>query len=122
MDKKTILIIEDEDVCRQLVELVIDKDRFTVVVATNGEEGLKKIASKRPDLVFLDIMLPKINGYEIVKTLKADPALAAIPIVVISARAGEDGKRLVREAGCQDFLPKPFKVAQIKQAIERFIA
>jgi DNA-binding response OmpR family regulator len=121
MTKKKILIIEDENICTQLVELVVDKDRMDVIVAADGEEGIRKAVSEKPDLIFLDIMLPKMNGYDVVRAIKKKPDLAAVPIVVISARAGQEGKRLVREAGCQEFIPKPFKVKQIREAIHRFL-
>ena len=119
--KKKVLIIEDEEVCAQLVDLVINKSGIEVIIAADGNEGVEKAISERPDLIFLDIMLPGMNGYDIIKRLKNDPVLAAIPIVVVSARAGEDGRRLVRDTGCQEFIPKPFKVAQIRSALERLI-
>lgn len=121
MDRKKILIIEDEDICTQLVKLVIDRKDIDVVVATDGDQGIKMALSEKPDLIFLDIMLPKINGYDVVKTLRKDPAASSIPIVVLSARAGAEGKKMVLDTGCQEFIPKPFKVAQIKKVIERFL-
>jgi CheY-like chemotaxis protein len=119
--RKKVLIIEDEDVCAQLVDLVINKRQVDVIVAPDGEQGVQKASAERPDLIFLDIMLPKMNGYDVIRALKRDPALAAIPIVVLSARAGDEGRQLVRETGCQEFIPKPFKVAQIRGAIQRFL-
>lgn len=119
--RKKVLIIEDEDVCAQLVDLVLNKRQVEVIVAPDGEQGLQRASAERPDLIFLDIMLPKMSGYQVIQALKRDPALASIPIVVLSARAGEEGKQLVRETGCQEFIPKPFKVAQIRGAIQRFL-
>jgi DNA-binding response OmpR family regulator len=122
MNRKKILIIEDEAVVAQLVRLVIDKEAIDVFVATDGEQGIQKAKAEKPDLIFLDIMLPKTNGYEVIKALRRDPATAATPIVVISARAGEEGKKKILEAGCEDFIPKPFKIGQIKDAISRYLS
>ncbi len=121
MDKKKILIIEDETICLDVFNMIINKARIDVCVARDGEEGVKKAASERPDLIFLDIMLPKLNGYEVARAIRRDPALAAIPIVVLSARAGTDGKKTALEAGCQEFIYKPFKVSQISEVISRFL-
>ena len=121
MSKKKILIIEDESTCVKLVDLVINKDEIDVIVARDGEEGVQKAIQERPDLIFLDIMLPKMNGYDVARAIKRDAALASVPIVAVSARAGEKGMPLALEAGCQEFISKPFKVRQIKDAIERFL-
>ncbi|HLG21671.1 MAG TPA: response regulator, partial [Candidatus Manganitrophaceae bacterium] len=91
MSKKKILIIEDESTCVKLVDLVINKDEIDVIVARDGEEGVQKAIQERPDLIFLDIMLPKMNGYDVARAIKRDAALASVPIVAVSARAGEKG-------------------------------
>lgn len=121
MAKKKILIVEDEATCIKLVDLVVDKDKIDVAVATDGVEGIQKAAAEKPDLIFLDIMLPKVNGYDVIKRLKGDSNLSAIPIIVISARAGEKGKQMALDAGAREFISKPFKVRQIKDIIDRFL-
>lgn len=121
MDRKKILIIEDEDVCSQLVRLVVDRKGVKVSVATDGDQGIKKAEAEHPDLIFLDIMLPKINGYDVVKALRAKPEFASTPIIVISARAGAEGEQMVSQTGCQAFIPKPFKVSQIKEVVEKYL-
>ena len=121
MKKKKILIIEDEEVCSFLVNLVIKKDQTDVLIAKDGEEGLRMALAKLPDLIFLDIMMPRMDGYGVIKALRGDPDGALIPIVVISARAGAEGRTKILELGCQEYIPKPFKVAQIKKAIELYM-
>ena len=121
MSRKKILIIEDEEVCTQLVRLVALKGDVDILTAADGEEGIRKAVSEKPDLIFLDIMLPKVNGYEVVKALRAEPGTAGVPIVVLSARVGSDGRPFL-ETGCQQFIPKPFKVGQIREAMEKFLA
>lgn len=121
MSKKKILIIEDESTCVKLVDLVINKEKVDMIVATDGEMGIQKAILEKPRLIFLDLMLPKINGYDVLKRLKEDQNLAAIPVIVVSARAGEKGKQAALEAGCEEFISKPFKVGQIKDVVERFL-
>lgn len=122
MDRKKVLIIEDEEVCAQLVDLVINKSKVDVFVASDGESGIEMAQTERPDLIFLDLMLPGITGYEVINFLKKDPRLASIPVIVISARAAEEeGHQMVLDTGCQEFIPKPFKVAQIRSAVSRYL-
>jgi DNA-binding response OmpR family regulator len=122
VEKSKILVIEDEDVCVTLLNLVVNFQRnYEVITAKNGEEGIQKALSEKPDLIFLDIMLPKINGFDVARRLRREPALSATPIVVVSARAGESGRKTAREVGCQEFITKPFKVRQIKDVIGRYL-
>ena len=118
MRKKNILIIEDEAVCAQLVSLVVNKGETNVLHAKDGQEGVRMALAEKPDLIFLDIMMPRLDGYGVIKALRGDPDGALIPIVVMSARAGEAGRQKILELGCQEYIPKPFKVKQIKKAIE----
>lgn len=121
MSKKKILVIEDEDICVTLLNLVINVENFDVFVARNGEEGVQMAVREKPDLIFLDIMLPKINGFDVAKRLRENPALSASPIVVVTARAGESGQKTARQLGCQEFITKPFKVRQIKEVLNRYL-
>ncbi|HEY4485599.1 MAG TPA: response regulator [Nitrospiria bacterium] len=120
MSRKKVLIIEDEEVCTQLVRLVALKSDVDILTAVDGEEGIQKALSEKPDLIFLDIMLPKVNGFEVVKALRGQPSMANVPIVVISARSGNDGQKIL-DTGCQQFISKPFKVGQIREAMEKFL-
>ena len=97
MPKKKILIIEDESTCVKLVDLVINKDEIDVIVARDGEEGVQKAIQEKPDLIFLDIMLPKMNGYDVARAIKRDAALASVPIVAVSARARSEERRVGKE-------------------------
>ena len=121
MAKKKILVIEDEETCIKLLDMVVNKDTYDVIVATNGEEGIRKAIEAKPDLIFLDIMLPKVNGFEVAKRLRQDETLKSSPIIVISARAGKEGAQKALDAGCQEFIAKPFKVGQIRDVIHRYI-
>ncbi|HSG06272.1 MAG TPA: response regulator [Nitrospiria bacterium] len=121
MKKKKLLIIEDTSICLEMFDYILNRNRIDVTTAKDGEEGVRKAASLRPDLIFLDIMLPKMNGYDVAKAIRKDPNLASTPIVALSARAGTDGEKKALEAGCQEFIYKPFKVPQIQDVLSRFL-
>lgn len=121
MSKKKILVIEDEEICVKLLDLVVDKDAYTVLVARDGEEGIARAKQEQPDLILLDIMLPKIGGYDVAKTLRSNDAKVDAPIVAISARAGEGGRERALGAGCNEFITKPFRVGQVREVIERYL-
>jgi DNA-binding response OmpR family regulator len=121
MSKKKILVIEDEEVCVKLLDLVVDKDAYAIIIARDGEEGIAKAKNEKPDLILLDIMLPKVNGYDVAKALRSEQGGVDAPIVVISARAGEQGRERALELGCQEFISKPFRVSQVRDVIDRYL-
>ena len=103
-----ILVVDDEPTIVRLMEFVLARQGHEMIVAVNGEEALQKIHSEQPDLVLLDIMMPRIDGYEVAQRLRADPATASLPIIMLSAKAqGEDIRRGV-EVGVDEYVTKPF--------------
>lgn len=105
MNKK-ILLIEDEKTIVQPLKFFLTKEGFELSVATDGEEGLAAAKRATPDLILLDIILPKINGFKVLKTLRADPKLKSVPIIILSnlARMGE--VELGLKEGANDYLIK----------------
>ena len=103
-----ILVVDDEPTIVRLMEFILARQGHDMVVAVNGEEALQKIRSEQPDLVLLDIMMPRIDGYEVAQQLRADPATADLPIIMLSAKAqGEDIRRGV-DVGVDEYVTKPF--------------
>ncbi len=123
MAKKKILLIEDD---RDIVELVrynLEKEEFQVTASSDGAIGLAQIKKSPPDLLVLDLMLPKISGLEICKEIRRDPALNRLPILMLTAR-GEESDRIVGlELGADDYVTKPFSprelVARVKALLRR---
>ncbi len=123
MAKKKILVIEDD---RDIVELVrynLEKEEFLVTAASDGATGLAQIKKSPPDLLVLDLMLPKLPGLEICKEIRRDAALNRLPILMLTAR-GEEADRIVGlELGADDYVTKPFSprelVARIKALLRR---
>ena len=122
MVKKKILVIEDEAVCQQLLGITLqEREDIDLIVAGDGVQGIQLAVSEKPDLIFLDLMLPTLDGFQVARVIKGIPKLASIPIIVLSARAGKEGEKKILEIGCNEFISKPFKTAQIKAVVERYL-
>lgn len=120
---KRILVIDDDPDYRELLWLVLDRPGWShVVVARDGVEGLRRIYDGRPDLILLDLMMPDIRGYDVVRWLKADPGLASIPVVAITGAGDAASEQQAREAGCDAFLAKPFELSDLEATLRTYLA
>ncbi len=120
---KRILIVEDERDILDLVRLYLDKEGYRTAGAASGAEALRAIKGDRPDLIVLDLMLPEMDGLEVCKRLRGDPATAMIPIIMLTAKAEESDTIIGLELGADDYVTKPFSpkalVARIKALFRR---
>ena len=118
-----ILVVDDDRQIVRLVQSYLQQSGFTVLTAYDGEEALHAIRREKPDLVVLDLMLPKRNGLEITRILRSDESLAAMPILMLTARFEDLDKILGLELGADDYLTKPFNpqevVARVKAILRR---
>ena len=118
-----VMVIEDEKEIRDLVRYNLEKAGFRVAAAGDGEEGLKQLFASRPDALVLDLMLPGINGLEIVREVRGEPLTHDLPVLVLTARSAEMDKLLGFEQGADDYLTKPFSprelVARVKALLRR---
>jgi DNA-binding response OmpR family regulator len=121
--KSTILVVDDEPDAIELIEFNLKNAGFQVKTASDGAEALTKARSVLPSLIVLDVMLPEIDGFEICKLLRRDPNTAAIPIIMLTAKAAEIDRVLGLELGADDYLTKPFSprelVLRVKKLLER---
>ncbi len=106
---KKILLVEDEPDLAAAVKIRLEMKGYQVSIACDGQEALNKARSESPDLMILDIMLPKMDGYKVCRMLKFDEKHKNIPILMFSARAQEKDKELAKECGADDYLVKPFE-------------
>jgi two-component system cell cycle response regulator DivK len=113
---KTILLIEDVEDNRDLVVQILESE-YTVVEARDGQEGLDKARTVRPDLILLDLALPKMDGWEAARRLKADPSLKAIPIIALTAYAMEGDEARALEAGCNAYVAKPILPKDLRATV-----
>ncbi len=118
-----ILVVDDDKKIVRLVQAYLDKAGFTVLTAFDGETALHTIRRERPDLVVLDLMLPDSDGWDITRIVRGDAALAATPIVMLTARVEDADKLAGFDVGADDYIPKPFNpqelVARIKAVLRR---
>jgi DNA-binding response OmpR family regulator len=106
---RTVLVVDDEESLRLLVQMTLSRGPYQVLLARDGEEGLALARSEKPDLVLLDVGLPKMNGLEVCRELRADPETASMRIVILSAWAREEDHAAGFAAGADDYLDKPFR-------------
>jgi CheY-like chemotaxis protein len=116
-----ILVVDDEPTIVRLMEFILARQGHEMIVAVNGEEALEKIRSQQPDLVLLDIMMPRIDGYEVAQRLRADPATATLPIIMLSAKAQEEDIRRGVEVGVDEYVTKPFSPDHLVQVVSEYL-
>lgn len=119
----SILIVEDEKEIRDLLAHYLRKEGFRPLVAQDGEEGLAKARSEKPDLILVDIMLPQMDGLELLRIIRADREIGRTPIAMLTAKGEETDRIVGLELGADDYIPKPFSprevVARIKAIARR---
>jgi len=103
---KTILIIEDDKFLRELIAQKLSKEDYGVSEAIDGEEGLSKVKEEKPDLILLDLILPGIDGFEVLSQIKKDPALSLIPVIILSNLGQKEDVEKGRKLGAVDYLIK----------------
>ena len=110
---ETILLIEDEEDVTDLIRYHLKKEKYRVLSAHDGVEGVQLAVKERPDAVVLDIMMPRLNGFEVAKKLKADPRTEPIPVLFLSAKGETESRIKGLETGADDFLAKPFSPREL---------
>jgi two-component system cell cycle response regulator DivK len=116
---KTILYVEDNEFNRKIVRQLLSRTSYRLLEATDGEAGVDAAREERPDLVIMDIQLPRMSGLDATRQIRADPATAEIPVIVITsfALAGDEAK--AREAGAAAYLAKPYSPRELLQMIRQ---
>ena len=118
---KRILVVEDQEDLRGILRDLLTGTGYTVIEAADGEAGVAKAESERPDLVLMDIQMPVVDGYEATRRIKADPALKPIPIVAVSSYAMKGDEEKARASGCDHYVTKPYSPMQLMKIIRGLI-
>jgi two-component system cell cycle response regulator DivK len=118
---KRILVVEDQEDNLQILRDLLTSEGYQIVEAQDGEQGVRAAAAERPDLILMDIQLPLLDGYEATRRIKADPALRAIPIIVVTSYSLSGDEAKARAAGCDDFVPKPYSRRQLMAKIREYL-
>ena len=117
-DSSTILLVDDEDSVQKLLAYPLEREGFRVLQARDGEEALRQFSSEHIDLVVLDIMLPKLDGLEVCKRLRAE---SEVPIIMLTARDDELDKVLGLELGADDYITKPFSIREFRSRVRALL-
>ena len=119
---KQILIVDDEPNIVISLEFLMKREGFAVAVARDGEEGLKAIRDLHPDLVVLDVMMPKRNGFEVLEEVRADPTLAGTRILMLTAKGRPAENKKGLELGADAYMPKPFSTRELVDKVKSLLA
>ena len=117
-----ILIVDDEQDIVDLLSYNLEKEGFSIVKAYDGEAALGLVRSEKPDLMILDLMLPKMNGLDVCKAIRRNPETANLPIIMLTAKGDEIDKIIGLEVGADDYITKPFSIKELIARVELFCA
>lgn len=118
---KKILLVEDNPVNMRLIKLTLKNENYEFLEAVNGEEALTMAESQTPDLIVLDIQIPKVDGYEVARRLKKTPQTQSIPIIALTAHAMKGDEEKIINAGCDMYVSKPFDTQKFKSLVQSLL-
>lgn len=120
-EKKNIMLVDDEPFIVRSLSFVLKKTGYNISTARNGEEAIMKVRESKPDLMFLDVMMPKKDGFEVCRELKNDPDLKDIYIIMLTAKGQEKDKEKGLELGANEFMTKPFRPTIVIETVRRIL-
>jgi len=121
MVKKRILVVDDEVDMVEGIKIMLEADNYEVIAAFDGQEGLQKAQEERPDLILLDVMMPKMDGFETLRRIRADSETQHIPVIMLTAKGDTDSMFKAHDLGSTDFFIKPFDAQELLDFIRRYI-
>ena len=121
-EKKKILIVDDEPFIVETVKFSLEQAGYECLTAYDGIEAVKVTRGQMPDLILLDIMLPKMNGYKVCRLLKFDENFKHIPIIMLTARTQEKDRAIGMETGADEYMTKPFEMDDLIGMVERYLS
>ena len=118
---KRILVVEDQEDLRGVLRTLLTGSGYAMLEAVDGETGVARAKSDRPDLILMDIQMPVLDGYEATRRIKADPDLAATPVIAVSSFAMKGDEEKARAAGCDHYVTKPYSPMQLLRVIRGYL-
>jgi len=122
MNKKRILLVDDELDLVETVRFSLELEGYDVLVSHNGEDALNQARKEKPDLILLDLMLPKLDGYKVCRLLKFDERYKHIPILMLTAKTQEKDKLLGKETGADEYITKPFEMDELMRKVKSYLS
>jgi two-component system alkaline phosphatase synthesis response regulator PhoP len=121
MSKGKILVVDDEIYIVHILDFSLGMEGYEVVTALDGEQALERVASEKPDLIVLDIMMPKLDGYEVCRAVKANPATKNVPVILLSAKGRNVDQKMGFDVGADDYITKPFSPRKLVERINQLL-
>ncbi|MCX8043925.1 MAG: response regulator [Desulfobacterota bacterium] len=121
MADKKILIVDDELDIIETLQFALEQEGYTCCTALDGVDGLAKARTENPDLIFLDIKLPKMNGYKVARLLKLDEKYRHIPIIILTAKTHDADRIKAIETGADEYVTKPFDISHVLELVKRYL-
>ena len=121
-ERELILLVEDDEDSRFVYRLLFENQGFSVLLAASGDEGLRLAREKKPRAIIMDVSIPGVDGWTATERLKADPEMAGIPVIVLTAHAFPEDRRRAEAVGCDGFLTKPCEPRDVLDEVRRHIA
>lgn len=121
MSEPVVLVVDDSPTVRKIVQLTLQRERIRVVTAGDGLTALAAVADEQPDLILLDIMLPRMDGYNICQVIRKNMAYRDLPIIMLSGRDGLFDKMRGKLAGSTEYMTKPFDSLELAQTVKRYL-
>ena len=118
---KRILVVEDQEDLRGILRTLLTGSGYEMIEAADGQEGVAKAKSVQPDLILMDIQMPVLDGYDATRQIKADPKLAATPVIAVSSFAMKGDEEKARAAGCDHYITKPYSPVQLLRIVRGYL-
>jgi two-component system alkaline phosphatase synthesis response regulator PhoP len=118
MARAKVLVVDDEEYIQHILNFSFCAEGYEVVTASDGEEGVSKARDEKPDIIVMDIMMPKMDGYEACKQIKTDPQTKDIPVILLTAKGRDADRKLGIEVGADDYVVKPFSPGRLIERVE----
>ncbi len=120
-DVRKILIVDDEPYILNILDFSLDAEGYAVLQAADGEEAVRMAREESPDLVIMDVMMPRSDGFEACRRLKSDPATAHIPVLLLTARSSKEDQERGKAAGADGYVTKPFSPQRLLDKVQEFL-
>ena len=117
----TILVADDSQAVRDILQMSLESLGYSVLVAEDGERAMERIQDAVPDLIIADVMMPKVNGFQICRRVKSDPTMHDTPVILLTARSGQEDVFWGKDCGADEYITKPFRTLDLEQAVRRLL-
>jgi DNA-binding response OmpR family regulator len=121
MARKKILLVDDADTILMIERMILNRGGYELITAKDGEEAVAKAVAERPDLILLDIVMPRMNGFEALRQLRSQEATKAIPIMMVTTRGEEENVEAGFASGCDDYITKPLNGSEVLAKVRSYL-